>query len=72
MTGVLEIIGLILRISIVLGAVPIFLLYVVRTLAEQRRRLRELQARVELLEARAARAAQLTRAVIQGEDPTHG
>lgn len=55
MTDMLEIIGRIVVYSMVLGAIPIFLLHVVRGLAEQRRRLRALEARVDLLEARAGK-----------------
>jgi BMFP domain-containing protein YqiC len=44
----------------ILCALPLFLLHVVRGLAEQRTRLKELQARVDLLEARAGRSDRVT------------
>jgi hypothetical protein len=60
MTDVLQIVGLVIVYSIILCAFPIFLLHVVRSLAEQRTRLKELQARVDLLEARAGRYERVT------------
>jgi hypothetical protein len=60
MGDVLQTIGIILTYSIVLGAIPVFLLHVVRSLADQRTRLKELQARVDLLEARAGQYERVT------------
>jgi hypothetical protein len=60
MGDVLEIIGIIVVYSMVLGAIPIFLLHVVRSIAEQRTRLKELQARVDLLEARVGQYDRVT------------
>ena len=53
MGDILQIIGIVVASSMLLGAIPIFLLHVVRSIADQRRRLQALQARVDLLEARA-------------------
>jgi hypothetical protein len=60
MGDVLQIVGIIVVYSMALGAVPIFLLHVVRSMAEQRTRLRELQARVDLLEARIGQYERVT------------
>lgn len=53
MTEMLQMFSRIVLYFIVLAAVPLFLLHVVRGLADQRTRLKELQSRVDLLEARA-------------------
>ena len=60
MQDILQIVGTIVVYSMVLGAIPIFLLHVVRSLAEQRRRLKELQARVDLLESRVGQYERVT------------
>ena len=60
MRDMLQVVGIIVVYSMVLGAIPIFLLHVVRSLAEQRTRLKELQARVDLLEARAGQYERVT------------
>lgn len=52
MTDLIQIIGIIVIYTMLLAALPIFLLHLVRSLADGRRRLNELQARVDLLEAR--------------------
>ena len=54
MTDVLPVIGRIVVFFMLLAAVPIFVLHVVRSLAELRARVKELQSRVDLLEARAS------------------
>jgi hypothetical protein len=60
MGDLLQIVGIIVVYSMVLGAIPIFLLHVVRSIAEQRTRLKELQARVDLLEARVGQYERVT------------
>ena len=60
MTDVLQIASLVVVYFMILCALPLFLLHVVRSLAEQRTRLRELQASVDLLEARAGRSDRVT------------
>ena len=60
MQDILQIVGTIVVSSMVLGAIPIFLLHVVRSLAEQRRLLKELRARVDLLESRVGRYERVT------------
>jgi hypothetical protein len=61
MSDVLEILWIILVYSITLGLVPILLLYVARKWAAERKRLDELQARVDLLEARDGNSDRVTR-----------
>jgi hypothetical protein len=60
MGDILQIVGIIVVYSMVLGAIPLFLLHVVRSIAEQRTRLKELQARVDLLEARVGQYERVT------------
>lgn len=52
MTDILHIVGIVIYYSLLLGALPIFLLHLVRSLSDGRRRLDELQSRLDLLEAR--------------------
>ena len=56
-----EIIRIAVMSSILLGAVPIFLLYVVRRLADLTRRQKELDARLARLEHLEAQAGQYER-----------
>jgi len=56
-----EIIRIAVMSSILLGAVPIFLLYVVRRLADLTRRQKELDARLARLERLEAQAGQYER-----------
>lgn len=51
MNDALEILGIIVVSSILLGALPLLLLYVLRRLDADRKRIDELQARVDQLEA---------------------
>lgn len=60
MGDILQIVGIIIVYSMVLGAIPIFLLHVVRSIAEQRSRLKDLQARVDVLEARIGQYERVT------------
>ena len=60
MGDILQIVGITVVYSMILGAIPIFLLHVVRGIAEQRARLKELQARVDLLEARVGQYDRVT------------
>ena len=60
MGDILQLVGIIVVYSMVLGAIPIFLLHVVRGIAEQQTRLKELQARVDLLEARIGQYERVT------------
>lgn len=50
----LEIIGVVVTTSVVLGFLPMVLLYILRRLDAERKRLDELEARVERLESRTA------------------
>jgi hypothetical protein len=60
MRDILQIVGMIVVYSMVLGGIPIFLLHVVRSIAEQRMRSKELEARVDLLEARVGQYERVT------------
>jgi hypothetical protein len=60
MADVWEIIRIAVVASVLLGAVPIFLLYLVRRLATMSRRLNDLHARVERLETRASAFERVT------------
>ena len=60
MMDVIEVIGIIVVYSMLLGAIPLFLLHLLRSLADQRTRLKEFQARVDLLEARAGSYERVT------------
>jgi hypothetical protein len=60
MGAVLQVVGIIIVYVMLLGALPLFLLHVVRNMADQRARLKELQARVDLLEARVGQDERVT------------